>query len=323
MEITMETQNQDNIQEKDFPNRRRPWIAVFLSLLMPGMGQIYCGCITKGLILMLTVIMFSTFWVFGMIVERVRENTPMTVLLMCWVFVLLATIIATFDAYRRARRTRYDYVLKDYNNIGVYMGLLWICGAGTFGFTALTKMNLFEAFSVSANSMAPTIMLDDHVMGSKISYNNNNPTYGDVVLFKYPGNRKENRIKRVVALGGDTVEIKDGQLLINGNLLERGPSGTKTLQVGKHVVEGDIYWESNGNARYQIFVSAQDMEGQTQEKDFGPVTVPEYNCFVMGDNRNHSEDSRQFGSLSYGALKGRLTQIYWPLQHWAGLDAKE
>ena len=55
----METQKQENMRETDFPNRRRPWIAVFLSLLMPGMGQIYCGSITQGLVLMLIVIMFS------------------------------------------------------------------------------------------------------------------------------------------------------------------------------------------------------------------------------------------------------------------------
>lgn len=319
----METQKQENIQEKDFPNRRRPWIAVFLSLLMPGIGQIYCGSIVEGLVLMCIVTVFSTFWIFGMIVERVREKTPMAVFVMPWVFVLMATVVAAIDAYRRARRTRYDYTLKDYNRWDVYLVLLWICGAGTFGFTAIVKMNLFEAFIVPVNSMAPTIMADDRVLANKTTYNHENPEYGDIVIFKNPDNRKINYIKRVVALAGDTVQVKDGQLLINGNILKRELAGTQTLHVGKHVVEGEIYWESNGNSRYQIFVSKQEIENQTQQKNFGPVTVPQYHCFVMGDNRNHSEDSRNFGSLSYGALKGRPTQIYWPSEHWATLDAKQ
>jgi signal peptidase I len=200
------------------------------------------------------------------------------------------------------------------------MALLWMSGAGTFGFTALIKKNLFEAFHITANSMAPTIMKGDRTIANKMIFNHNNPEYGDVVLYKNPENRRGSRIKRVVALGGDTVEIKDGQLLINGILLEREPAGTKTLRMGEHVAEGDIFWESNGNARYQIFVSEQEIEEKTQQRDFGPVTVPQYHCFVMGDNRNHSEDSRQFGSLSYGELKGRFTQVYWPLKHWTTLN---
>ena len=315
----MDTQKQENMKETDFPNRRRPWIAVFLSLLMPGMGQIYCGNITQGLVLMFVVIMFSTFWMFIMIIDRVRESTPMAVSFAAWGFVLLATVVATIDAYRRARRTKYDYVLKDYNKWDVYLVLLWICGAGTFGFTAMIKMNLFEAFCVSANSMAPTITLEDRVFASKISFKYHNPEYGDVVLFKYPANRKINNIKRVVALGGDTVEIKDGQLLINGNTLKREQIGTKTVWMDKLEVEGNVFEESNGNTRYQIFIS----NDKKQEIDFGPVTVPDYHCFVMGDNRNYSEDSRTYGCLSLGALRGRLTHIYWPLRHRVSLNSKQ
>ncbi len=310
------------VKETDYPNRRRPWIAVFLSLLMPGMGQIYCGSITQGLVLMLIVIMFSTFWMFGMIVDRVREGTPMGVFIMMWVFVLLATVVAAVDAYRRARRTRYDYTLKDYNNWSVYLVLLWICGAGTLGYGAMIKKNLFAAFQVPVNSMAPTIVAGDRVYANKITYKHETPEYGDIVLFKNPENRKIYFIKRVVALGGDTVEIKAGQLLINGQLLKREWVEKKTVYVDKQHVEGDVFWESLGDVQYQIFVSKLTSGPNTQEKDFGPVTVPAYQCFVMGDNRNHSFDSRNFGSLSLGALKGKLTLIYWPLQHRSTLDSQ-
>jgi signal peptidase I len=315
----METQQQENIRETDYPNRRRPWTAVFLSLLLPGMGQIYCGSIVQGLVLMLILSVFSTFWVFIMVVDRIRENTPVAVSVMALVFILLATIVATIDAYRRARGTRYDYTLKDYNRWDVYLVLFWMSGAGTFGFIAITKMNLFEAFSVPANSMAPAIMAGDRVLANKTTYNQKNPVYGDVVLFKNPEDRRGNRIKRVVALAGDTVEVKEAQLLINGNMLKREAAGTQTLLIENHMVEGNVYWESNNGARYQIFVSEKEIENQTGLQNFGPVTVPEHHCFVMGDNRNYSEDSRRYGPLSYGALKGRFTQIYWPLRHWGEL----
>ena len=307
----METQVREDIKETDYPNRRRPWIAVFLSLLMPGMGQIYCGSITSGLVLMLTVIMFSTMWMFIMIIDRVREGTPVAVSFVAWGFVLQATVVAAIDAYRRARRTRYDYQLKDYNNWAVYLALLWICGAGTFGFTAIVKMNLFEAFYIPVNSMAPTMMAGDRAIANKMSYSYNNPEYGDVVLFKNPENRKENYIERVVALGGDTVETKNGQLFINGQQLER------------QQVQGDIFWEINNGAKYQILISKKTSGTENLDDNFGPITVPDYHCFLMGDNRNHSKDSRTFGSLSVGALKGQFMQIYWPLQHRATLDPTE
>ena len=318
----MVIQKQDNIREADYPNRRRPWVAVFLSLLMPGMGQIYCGSMANGLTLMLIVIMCSTMWMFGMMIDKVREGTPMAFFLMMWGLVLLTTIVATVDAYRRARRTKYDYVLKDYNNWEVYLVLLWICGAGTFGFTAMIKLNLFEAFRVPVNSMAPTIMAGDRVFANKTAYNKHNPQYGDVVLFNNPENRKNN-IKRIIALGGDTVEIRDGQLLINGNVLERKQAGTKTVRMANLKVEGKLFWERNGDTQYQIFVSEPEIENKMLTKDFGPVTVPEYHCFVMGDNRNYSKDSRTYGCLSLGALKGRFTQIYWPPRRWTTLAAKD
>jgi len=318
----METQKQDEIQEADYPERRRPWTAVFLSLLMPGMGQIYCGSIVEGLILMLIVSIFSTTWMFIMIIDRVRENTPVGVSYTAWVFVLLTTVIAVIDAYRRARRTRYDYTLKDYNRWDVYLVLFWMCGAGTFGFTAIVRMNLFEAFYVPANSMAPSIMAGDRLLANRTAYHLNDPDYGDVVLFKNPEKRTMNYIKRVVALAGDTIEVKDGQLLINGTILERELVGAQTLRMDNERVEGKVYWENNGDAKYQIFISENEIENHTQLQDFGPVTLPQHHCFVMGDNRNHCVDSRQFGPLSYGELEGRFTQMYWPLKKYGPLDSE-
>ncbi|MBW8035402.1 MAG: signal peptidase I [Planctomycetes bacterium] len=300
-------------KEKDFPNRRKPWVAVFLSMIMPGLGQVYCGDIINGIVIILVITVFSSLWMVGIM----HPNTPfLPFSAMMWGVVLLATVFAAIDAYRRARRTRYDYKRKDYNHWVIYLALVWIAGAGSIGYTAFIKKNICSAFSIVNNSMAPTILKGDRAIAGKRAYTRNDPERGDVVLCKYPKNRKYNYIKRIVALGGDTVEIKDGKLLINDQPLKTEWLEKKTIQQKDKKIEGDVFWETNGNVCYQVFISKDG-------KDFGPVTIPEYHCFVMGDNRNHSKDSRHFGTISIGAIKGKFRSIYWPLQRRANLDPQK
>lgn len=304
--------------ENNYPNRRRPWTAVFLSLVMPGLGQIYCGAIRSGIAIMLVIAVLSSAWVAGMM----HESTPaLPFLLMMWGIVMLATVFAAIDAYRRARRTRYDYKLKDYNHWGIYLALIWIAGAGTIGYTAFVKTNLFEAFRVPAYSMAPTIVPGDRLTASKTAYRKTDPKRGDIVLFKNPADRNMNYIKRIVALGGDTVEIKNGDLIINGQPCQRQWMQKETLKMEKETIEADVFWEINAGARYRILIAKGTSDAPKAEQDFGPLTVPPYHCFLMGDNRNRSRDSRNFGPISLGAIKGKFQAIYWPYKNWALLDA--
>jgi signal peptidase I len=212
--------------------------------------------------------------------------------------------------------------LKDYNHWGIYVALIWIAGAGTLGYTVFVKTNMFEAFRVPVYSMAPTIMEGDRLTASKIAYRKTDPKRGDIVLFKNPEHRTINNIKRIVALGGDTLEIRNGEFLINGQALKREWVEKKTLGMRKKKVEGDVFLETNGDARYQVFISSQTSDVAKKEQDFGPVTVPPYHCFVMADNRNHSIDSRNYGSISLGAINGKFLSIYWPYRNWAVLDAQ-
>lgn len=302
--------------EKNYPNRRKPWVAVFLSLVMPGLGQVYCGDIKNGIVIMLVIAMCSSIWMLGTMFEK---TLILPFFVMMWGVVLLATVFAAIDAYRRARRTRYDYKLKAYNRCGIYLALIWIAGAGTIGYTAIVKLNMCEAFVIGSDSMAPTILKGDRVLAGKMAYTRNDPQHGDVVLFKDPKNRRINNVKRAIALGGDILEVRNGKLLINGQALKTEWIEKKTILVGKKKIEGDIFWETNGNARYQIFIA----EKKSERGNIGSVTVPPYHCFVMGDNRNYSNDSRDYGGLSLGAIKGKFRSIYWPLQRRATLDAQK
>jgi len=294
----METQNTDNTV-----NQRRPWIATLLSLVMPGLGHVYCGDIESGIVLMSIVTLFSAGWLVGI----VHPNTPFLGFSVgIGSILILAEIIAVVDSYRRALRTRYDYVLKDYNRCALYMCLLWIAGAGSIGYAVFVKKTMFEALRVPVNTMAPTIMAGDRMIVSKLAYRNKDPQRGDIVTFKNPARLKEKNVKRIVALGNETVELKQGQLIINGQPLPRERIEAKTIICDKPVA-GSTYWESNGNARYPVFIPEQ-----AESLNFGPVTVPPYHCFLLADARNPHNDSRAYGAVSLGAILAKFQTVYWP-----------
>ena len=295
----METQNTEH-----YPNKRRPWIAVFLSLVMPGLGHVYCGAIQNGMTIMLVMTVFSCLWLVGIM----HEDTPfLPFSVVMWSILLLALIVAAVDSRRRALRTRYDYVLKDYNHWAIYLILLWIAGAGTLGYTAFIKHTMLEAFRIPINAMAPTITAGDRVLVSKMAYRSESPQRGDVVIFKNPMNLKQTNIKRIVALEHDTVELKQGQLVINGQPLHRDRIEPRILTCNKQPMQGTTFWETNGSAHYPVFVPED-----TDRMDWGPVTVPPHHCFVMADARDFYTDSRHYGALSLGAIEGKYQRVYWP-----------
>ena len=138
-----------------------------------------------------------------------------------------------------------------------------------------------EAFSVPSGSMTPTLLAGDYLLVNRLSYvvkapftdlvllNLGDPKPGDTVVFRYPMDHSKDFVKRVVAIGGDTVEIRDKALYVNGKRV-------------------DI-------AAVQ-FTSRQDLPSYLSPRDnHGPVTVPAGSCFVMGDNRDDSLDSRLLG----------------------------
>jgi signal peptidase I len=142
----------------------------------------------------------------------------------------------------------------------------------------LIMVSVAQAFQVEQYSMEPTLLPHDRVLVDKILYRLRQPHRGDVIVLKYPLNPQRNYIKRIVALPGDRLEVRNGKLFVNG----------------KRVIELYVNGEAQGN--------------------YGPLTVPKDSVFVMGDNRNNSEDSRAFGALKKPLIVGQALLIYWPPQ---------
>ena len=154
-----------------------------------------------------------------------------------------------------------------------------------------------QAFKIPSGSMKQTLLIGDHILvnkfifGIKIPFTQTTlipirePQRADIVVFKFPEDPAKDFIKRVVGVAGDVVEIKDKQVFINGKK-ENHPYGLHTDP-------------------YTIPVGIQPRD------NFGPITVPPNSLFVMGDNRDHSYDSRFWGFVDLEAVKGKAFIIYW------------
>ena len=151
-----------------------------------------------------------------------------------------------------------------------------------------------QAFKIPSPSMVPTLLIGDHILVNKFLFGFHipfsdgkimairEPKRGDVIVFKYPRDRKLDFIKRCIAVGGETVEVRDKQVFINGEPI--------AVPQAVFLDKGSL------------------MNGRD---NFGPVTVPEGKIFVMGDNRDNSNDSRFWGFVDLADVKGKAMVIYW------------
>lgn len=150
-----------------------------------------------------------------------------------------------------------------------------------------------ESYYVPTGSMLETIQLGDMLWGEKVTMHFDPPSYGDVVTFKSPEDGTI-LIKRVIATGGQTIDLVDGKVVVDGRQLDED-----TYTLGKPTYSLS---DSQGSAGISY-----------------PYTVPEGSVFVMGDNRTDSKDSRYFGPVSLSEVTSKAVLIYWPLEDFGTL----
>jgi signal peptidase I len=169
----------------------------------------------------------------------------------------------------------------------------------------LIRAFVAQAYNIPSGSMKPTLLVGDFILVNKLVYRFSEPKRGDVVVFKYPIDPNIDFIKRIVALPGEEVEVRNNQVFINGKPLP-------LIEVGRG--------EENG-VRKVIYeeVLPEGIKHKVQfyedfpfsKRDFGPVVVPPNHYFVMGDNRDNSEDSRYWGFLPRENIVGKAFVIYF------------
>lgn len=180
-------------------------------------------------------------------------------------------------------RHRMDFVAATF-----FQGLVfeWI---PTLGFALIFALVLrsyaVASYYIPSASMENTLRKGDLLIADKFSYKvlHHMPQRGDVVIFQFPENRKQDYIKRTIGLPGDTVEVRNGAVFVNGQELK------------------------------------EDYIKERPDHDFGPEKVPADHFFMMGDNRNHSSDSRVWGFVPRSYLEGHAMFVFWPPTRMGGV----
>jgi signal peptidase I len=153
-----------------------------------------------------------------------------------------------------------------------------------------------QAFKIPSGSMLNTLLIGDHILVNKFIYGVRlpfagsvlipvtEPKHDDIVVFKFPEDPSKDFIKRVVGIEGDTIEIRNKKVYVNGELQEND---------------------------FAIYLDPYIQHSEQNRDNLGPLKVPENSIFVMGDNRDYSYDSRFWGFVDLKDLKGKAFMIYW------------
>jgi len=179
-----------------------------------------------------------------------------------------------------------------------------------------------EPFKIPSGSMIPTLLVGDYLVVTKYSYGVRlpitgtllipvgKPRRGDVMVFRYPDDPHQDFIKRVIGLPGDSVEIIDGRLWINGQIVDRIREGDFVYHDFRRGVQRHVYrfGEINPEGREYTIVHQR-----ISHENRGPWLVPQGEYFMMGDNRDNSKDSREWKNKFVRAdqIKGKAVFIHW------------
>jgi signal peptidase I len=287
---------------------RLPWAAALLSLFCTGLGHLYAGRLVTGLVLFLASLLFVPL---ALLAANVEPSTAVLVGLLAAAAVVAALYpLSAVGAFLAARRSA-PFAPRDYHRPLLYALFVAVGVNYPVVGVSLLRARVFEAFRYTGRSMSPDLRPDDRILVNKWTLSGKVPRRGTVVAFRNPHNRRQTWVQRVIALPGDRVEVRGGQVHVNGKRLERDRVPPDSLPPGAVPDGGEVFEESNAGGRYRILLG--DGPGVP---DFAEKTVPDNCCFVLGDNRDLAVDSRTFGFVPLGDVLGTLQYVYWPADGW-------
>ena len=285
-------------------------LAVVLSLLSAGLGHMYAG---RPLRALLIVVAIEALAVIG---STLAATAPARVVWLGVVAVGLVVALVAVDAARIASRPRTRFLTRR-AVVSACGGFLLVSVAlGLGGDWARQRWGARPLRSPSGG-MFPTLLIGDHYYSDVHTFRRREPQRGEVVVFEVakdgsrthpadlrPDLPRELFVKRIVGLPGDRIAFRDGTITVNGVPLAMRRLGGHFLDDRGHPL--DVYEEKVDTRAWEVLDDpAIDLP------DPAPITVPEGRYYVLGDNRDHSKDSRYWGTVGQNELLGPVTQIYW------------
>lgn len=268
---------------------KEPLLAVILAVIITGLGQIYAGKVKRGILFFCIPLILAIPLILYILNPNTTTNPLLLLLLILGIGYEIFVIV---DAYRCAKTHNISNNLT--RNITAGKRILLIVGIIlNFIFTPhgivaknialYIRNNVAQAFKIPTKTMEPTLLQGDLILADKAIYKKSEPRRGDLVIFIYPEDTKKMFVKRLVGLPGETVEIRNGSILINGEVL------TEPFFAKKY------YYNRGDYAK----------EGQA-------ITLPQDSYFVLGDNSAFSKDSRYWGFVPKKYIVGKAYKIYYP-----------
>jgi signal peptidase I len=273
-------------------------MACVLSLCCTGLGHLYAGKLKRGLVLFL--LSLAIVPVAALIAGLVSSTAALIGLIVAFLGLLGLWLFAVIDAYRLSSRAA-ESERHDYQRPLVYALFVAAGIASPMLSTVYVRQNLLEAFYLPSESMAPALRRGDRILANKAQWRIENLDRSDVVVFRPPDHRHRNYIKRVIGLPGDRVVIAGMEITVNGQPI---PDLSQT----QRAAGGEAHGERPARPGKLPTLAEADRREQA---------IPPGMCYVLGDNRENSRDSREFGLVPLGDIVGIAEYIYCPGDSWS------
>jgi signal peptidase I len=271
------------------PGKRRIWVSVVLWVFGPGLPMIYCGRLWQGIIVeaIWAAIYFLLYLLLALIPEFYMFLVMVFIAISLGVGFLVYNIMLTIKTNRR----KIPRLKRTWSLIILVLVISWF---GSSGISFIKDKYLVEAYSMPASSMEDALLVGDHLFATK-NIDPDEIQNGDLIVFKYPGDPRNgysdkgaNYIKRLIAREGQTVEIKDKQVFVDGEPIDE-------LSTVK-------------------YISGRTIPYSRRAYEWGPGVrdnMPEGKMFVLGDNRDYSSDSRFWGYVDVNDVIGKARFIHF------------
>lgn len=177
---------------------------------------------------------------------------------------------------------------------------------------------IVTAYKVPTGSMQPALKPGDFIFSYRLAYafGDHHPARGDLVVFSYPNQPDTSYVKRVVGLPGDKIQIVHGRLKVNDVPLEYELERPEVPEDNPNPQAFDIYFERDAERQHRVI-----FQKNPETQNFGPLVVPPEEIFVLGDNRDASDDSRYWGTVPMSEVHGKVLFIWLSLdwqKRWGG-----